>query len=78
MDREKIVILGGGNGALGFAAYLGLRGRKAFLWEFPEFRKDLAQIYERGRIVATGVVEGETEVECCDELGRAIWDAGLR
>jgi len=77
MDREKIVILGGGNGALGFAAYLGLRGRKAFLWEFPEFRKDLAQIYERGRIVATGVVEGETEVECCDELGRAIWDAGI-
>jgi opine dehydrogenase len=72
MKEEKIVILGGGNGALAFAAYLGLKGRSVALWEFPEFRKGLERVYERHRIQATGEVKGEARVRCHEDLRDAL------
>jgi opine dehydrogenase len=72
MEEEKIVVLGGGNGALAFAAYLGLKGFRVHLWEFPEFRKDLEWIYQHHRIQATGEIEGETNVKCHVDLREAL------
>ncbi len=72
MGQEKIVILGGGNGALAFGAYLGLRGQEVCLWEFPEFRKNLESVYQTHQIQATGEIEGEAEVRCHDDLKQAL------
>jgi opine dehydrogenase len=77
MREEKVVILGGGNGALAFAAYLGLRGEKVCLWEFPQFRKSLEWVYQYHRILATGEIQGEAEVRCYDDLKQALQDATL-
>ncbi len=70
--KEKIVVLGGGNGALAFAAYLSLQGERVCLWEFPEFRGGIEWIYRNQRVQARGAVEGEAEIECCEDLGRAL------
>src|SRR4030043_469810 len=77
MGEEKIVVLGGGNGALAFAAYLGLKGQDVRLWEFPEFRKDLEWVYQHHRIQATGEIQGEAEVRCYDDLKQALRGATL-
>ena len=77
MKEDKIVILGGGNGALAFAAYLGLKGLKVHLWEFPEFRKNLEWIYQHHRIQATGEIEGETNVKCYEDLRQALQGSTL-
>jgi opine dehydrogenase len=77
MKEESIVILGGGNGALAFAAYLGLKGENVRLWEFPEFRKDLEWVYQNHRIQTTGEIEGEAEVKCHEDLGQALRGATL-
>jgi len=77
MKEDKIVILGGGNGALAFAAYLGLKGLKVHLWEFPEFRKNLEWIYQHHRIQATGEIEGETTVKCYEDLRQALQGSTL-
>jgi opine dehydrogenase len=77
MREERIVILGGGNGALAFGAYLGLKGEDVRLWEFPEYRKDLAWVYQNHRIKATGEIEGEAEVQCHEDLGQALRGATL-
>lgn len=69
------MIVGGGNGALAFAAYLGLQGIRARLWEFPEFREYLETIYHQGRVKAEGVLQGEVDVECVDSLADALRDA---
>jgi opine dehydrogenase len=75
--KEKIVVLGGGNGALAFAAYLSLRGERVCLWEFPEFRGGIEWIYRNHRIQAKGEIEGEAEIECCEDLGGALEGAKL-
>jgi opine dehydrogenase len=75
--KKKILVLGGGNGALAFAAYLGLKGERVCLWEFPEFRRGLEWIYQHHRIQATGEVQGEAEVTCCEDLRQALQGAKL-
>ena len=71
------MILGGGNGALAFAVYFGLQGRRVRLWEFPEFRKNLELIYRHHYIQAIGAIEGEVEVECHEDLRKALQGATL-
>lgn len=73
--KRKFAVLGGGNGALAFAAYLGLRGESVCLWEFPEFRRGLEWIYQHHRIQATGELRGEAEVICFEDLGQALQGA---
>ncbi len=71
------MIVGGGNGALAFAAYLGLKGHPIRLWEFPEFREHLSVVYEKGRVRAKGVLDGDVDVECFDDLSDALKDATM-
>lgn len=77
MQTERIVVVGGGNGALAFAAYFGLQGIPVRLWEFPAFRKNLAAVYQHQRLRASGALGGETAVECYEELTEALRDATL-
>ncbi len=72
MRKQQVAIIGGGNGALAFAAYFALRGQTARLWEFPEFRSSLTQVYEKKSIHVTGVFEGEAEVRCHEDLADAL------
>jgi opine dehydrogenase len=72
MERGKITILGGGNGALGFAAYFGLHGHQVRLWEFPEFRRDLESVYRSHTIEASGELVGEVQIECHENLEEAL------
>jgi len=72
MQKQQIVIIGGGNGALAFAAYFALRGHTARLWEFPDFRSGLTRVYEKQSIDVTGVLDGEAEVQCYETLGEAL------
>lgn len=67
MDKS-IAVIGGGNGAMAFAGYLGLEGFKVFLAsKFPE---ELSEIKSCGGIKVDGVVEGFAEVEVVDDLSR--------
>jgi opine dehydrogenase len=75
--NEKIVVLGGGNGALAFAVYLALNGERVCLWEFPEFRKGLQWIYQNQHIQATGKIQGEADVTCYEDLREALQGAKL-
>jgi opine dehydrogenase len=77
MEKEQIVIVGGGNGALAFAAYFGLRGYPVRLWEFPEFRESLKAVYEHQKVQASGALHGEVQVECHEHLGEALHRATL-
>jgi opine dehydrogenase len=72
MEEEQIVIVGGGNGALAFAAYFGLRGYPVRLWEFPEFRESLKTVCEHRKVQASGALHGEVQVECHENLGEAL------
>ena len=72
MQKQQVLIIGGGNGALAFAAYFALRGHTARLWEFPEFRSGLTRVYEKQSIDVTGVLEGEAEVRCHETLADAL------
>jgi opine dehydrogenase len=75
VGHERVAVIGGGNGALAFAAYFGLRGLPVRLWEFPAFRTNLAAICSERRLTASGVLQGEAPVECCAELAEALCDA---
>lgn len=77
MQKEQIVIIGGGNGALAFAAYLGLQGHQVRLWEFPEFRTGIAQVYERQFLKVSGVFTGEIPVCYFDCIGDALREATI-
>jgi opine dehydrogenase len=77
MGAERVTVIGGGNGALAFAAYFGLRGLPVRLWEFPDFRKNLDAIYREGRLVASGTIQGEAPVECHEDLGVALRNATI-
>ncbi|MEW6267461.1 MAG: NAD/NADP octopine/nopaline dehydrogenase family protein [Thermodesulfobacteriota bacterium] len=75
MQKEQIVIIGGGNGALAFAAYFGLQGHPVRLWEFPEFRAGIARVYERQSLKVSGVITGEIPVCYYDRIEDALWEA---
>lgn len=45
---EKVTIIGGGNGAFAAAADLTLRGNQVTLFELPQFKTNLDEVFERG------------------------------
>ena len=77
MTQERVLIIGGGNGALAFAAYLGRSGGPVGLWEFPEFRAGLSAIKENGRLDASGLLTGESQVTVHEDLAGALNEATL-
>jgi opine dehydrogenase len=50
MKKQKVTIIGGGNGAFAAAADLTIRGHEITLYEVPAFRDNLSQVIEKGGI----------------------------
>ncbi|MCD6580175.1 MAG: NAD/NADP octopine/nopaline dehydrogenase family protein [Desulfuromusa sp.] len=62
MMNKKIAILGGGHGAHGMAVDLISRGFTVNLFEMPEFRQNIEQLFTSKTIESSGTVEGRFEL----------------
>lgn len=60
---EHIAIIGAGSGGKAAAADLILQGKKVSLFEFPEYKENLADLLESKTLIASGAVEGEATLE---------------
>lgn len=70
---DQVAIIGAGNGGKASAADLVLQGRRVRLFEFPEYRQNVAEILETRTLTATGDVEGEAVLErATTDLGEAM------
>lgn len=56
--KEKIAILGAGNGGFAFSGHLGLKGFEVSLYEDPNFEKNIEEIKRKGVIEIIGAIEG--------------------
>lgn len=62
-ESNKVAILGGGNGAHTMAVDLTSRGFKVNMYEMPEFRHNLSQLFETRAIEVSGAINGRFTVE---------------
>lgn len=73
---QNVAVLGAGNGGKAVAADLALQGLNVRLFEWAEYRANIAELLEEPVIQATGVVEGEAELSLVTtDLAEAIEDA---
>ena len=78
MKKEKVSVLGGGNGAHACASDLKLAGFDVILWEFPEFKERITPILERGGIELKGPGRnGFASLRATTEIGEALEEACL-
>ncbi len=65
---NTVAIIGAGNGGKACAADLALQGKRVRLFEFPEYRDNLAALAETRRLTATGALAGEVVLDAvtCD------------
>ena len=74
---ETVAVLGGGHGAHAMAADLTSRGFAVNLFEMPQFRGGVQQLFETQTIDATGVIRGSFKLnKVTDDIDDAI--AGVR
>lgn len=59
IDFTKVAVLGGGNGAHAMAADLSSRGFGVNLYEMPEYRHNVARLFETGTIEIEGEISGK-------------------
>ena len=73
MISKKIAVLGGGNGAHMMAADLSLRGHDVRMYEMPQFRGKLAQLFETKTILVEGIMNAcVTLPVVTDDITQAI------
>lgn len=78
MEKKRIAIIGGGNGAHTMAADLALRGYSVRMYEQPEFIGKLAVLKQTLTIHCTGIIEGTAKIEMLtDDLAQAIDDVAF-
>jgi opine dehydrogenase len=76
-DPKKVAVLGGGHGAHSMAADLTSRGFKVNMFEMPELRGNLSQLFETETIEIEGCIEGRFKLEkVTSDIDEAI--AGVR
>lgn len=78
-NKQKICVIGSGNGAFTVAAKLSLAGREVILWDCPEFRENLDAISGSGKIY---VEEGGERREATlymvtGDMKKALDEAGV-
>lgn len=78
MNEEKVAVLGGGNGAHAMAADLTLRGFDVTIYEMPQFKQNLEELFEKKCIEIFGEIdsEGTAEIEnVTSDIDEAIEDS---
>ena len=74
-NNNKIAILGGGHGAHAMAADLTLRGFSVNMYEMPEYKHNLANLFQTETIEVTGVIQGTVKLEkVTSDIEEAIKD----
>lgn len=63
MDKMKIAVLGSGNGACGVAFECAQKGHEVYMFDFPEFPKNIEAISKLGGITAEGQLEGFAKIK---------------
>jgi len=63
VDKNKIAVLGGGNGSHTMAADLTARGFKVNMYEMPEFKHNIQQLFETKTIEIKGGIKGRYTLE---------------
>lgn len=70
---ERITVIGAGNGGKAAAADMALQGKRVRLFEFAEFRRNIAEIVESKTLTAAGAVAGKATLEqVTTELANAV------
>ena len=73
-----IAVIGAGNGGKAAAADLALQGKRVRLFEFPEYRSNIAGIMTSGCISVQGAVEGEAKLDrVTGDMAEAVEGADL-
>lgn len=73
---QNVAVLGAGNGGKAVAADLALQGLNVRLFEWAEYRANIAELLETPVIRAAGVIEGEARLSLVTtDLAEAIEDA---
>jgi len=71
--NKKVAILGGGHGAHAMAVDLIARGFSVNLFEMPEFRQNIEQLFNTRVIEASGEIAGRFELDMVtSDIGQAI------
>ena len=64
MSMVKIAVLGGGHGAHTMAADLSLRGFRVAIYEMPQYKHKLEELFDTKTIELTGVIKGVAKLDC--------------
>ena len=76
MNPKKIAILGGGNGAHTMAAEMTLKGHTVNLYEMPEFRDNMKEVFETKTIFLKGNIpelQGKVKLNMVtDDIEKAV------
>ncbi len=75
---RKITVLGGGHGARTIAAEMTLKGHRVTLYEMPQFKDNISEIFKTNTITITGKVTGQAKLykTTCD-IAQAIADSDI-
>lgn len=73
MVPKKIAVLGGGHGAHTMAADLTKKGHIVNMYEMPQFKENMAKVFETGKIEVTGIENYTAELNMVtDDIDKAI------
>ena len=73
MQAKKIAVLGGGHGGHTMAADFTIKGHSVNMFEFPEYRQDMAKVFETQQIEITGSEQGRAKLNpVTDDIEQAI------
>ena len=63
MNKKAIAVLGGGNGSHMMAADMKLKGHEVRLYEMPEFRTNIEQLFETSTIRVEGTMRKTVQLD---------------
>jgi len=78
MQKRKIAVLGGGNGAHMMAADMALKGHEVRMFEMPQYKRNMAKVFETKEIKVEGVVKDTAKLDVVtDDIDEAVKGAEI-
>ena len=78
MKREKVSVLGAGNGGQALSAHFAIIGCEVNLFEHPKFRENIEKINEKGGIELSGKLQGFGKIsQATTDIKEAIEDTSI-